>query len=447
MSGASSHAQQVVPRTAASVPAPDTSLEPQVVTLSLNKAQLIDLPLPARDVVIATPGIADIIVKTPRQAYMVGKAFGETNVFFVGNDGNVILHLAVRVEPELKSALKSIHSYLPKTSIKLEGVNGSVVISGTAPTPKDASDALGILKRFIPEGTEIINMVRISGDTQVMLQVKIAEMERSITKKLGFNTTLDGNILGEPFNMTSTVSPATVISGAVGINTLGIGAPTFNTLETHGLLKTLSEPTLIATSGETANFLAGGEYPTVSGIATDSGTPTYTLKTFGVALSFTPVVMANNQINIRIQTEVSRVSAENQLTLGDGTVISGTANRRASSTVMLASGGSLMIAGLLEDKDVTTMTGAPWIKNLPILGALFRSHDFINNRTELVIMVTAYLIRPPKKGRQLALPTDGFVSPADSDLYLLGRLHKQYGKGENFDSFPNFLGPIGYMME
>lgn len=441
-------AQQVMPATAKPLTLPETGAEPQRVVLPLGKTHLVDLPLPARDVIIANPDVADVIVKTPTRTYIVANAIGETNVFFIGTDGDVILHMTVAVEIDLSGAQKAIEALLPDAKIELRGINGSVGISGVVRTARESADVADIVNRYLGTEDAIINMLKILGDQQVMLKVRIAEIDRTVTKDFGISATVSEGIGDTAFTIVGTAAAAVtnpVATGSIAINAFGIGDAAYRALETEGLTKTLAEPVLTAISGETANFLAGGSVPVQAGVD-DSGVAVFELHEIGVALSFTPVVLANNQISLRIATSTESISAANTVTnTVSGEIFTGFTTRRAETTVTLPSGGSIMIAGIIQDENSLTSSGTPWLKDIPILGALFRSHNFQNDETELVVMVTPYIVKPVETANQLALPTDGFIPASDADMYLFGRLHGQYGKGAALPT--TVVGPIGYIME
>ncbi len=443
-------AQQVAPVTSRPLPTPDTSIEPQAILLSAGQTQLIELPLPARDVIVANPAIADIIVKTPTRAYLIGQAFGRTNIFFVGENGDVILHLAVQVDVELAAANEAIKSLVPEAKVELKALNGGIVMTGTVPSAKSSADVANLVRRFLGVGgeVELVNMLRILGDLQVILKVRISEIARTVTKSFGISSNIDKTLNSKRFVLNSTPGvPANAFgTGTLVINALGIGTVSYGALESRGLTKTLAEPVLTAISGETANFLAGGSFPSAVG-TDDAGQPVFELQEFGVGLSFTPVVLANNQISLRISTEVSSISAENSTVTDSGVTLRGLATRRAETTVTLPSGGHIMIAGLVRNNNSTTVQGMPWLKDLPILGALFRSQSFQNDETELVVSVSAYVVRPIAFANKLALPTDGFIPASEADMYLLGELHKRYTGKRPLKAPRTVIGPIGYIME
>ena len=420
------------------------------IALSLSKARLFELRVPVRDVIVANPEIADVIIRSPTQAYIVAKKLGETNIFFAGPDGKIVLNLRIRVIVELDGARQAMKALLPNANIEVQGVKGTIVLSGVVRSAKDSADAAAIARRFVEKDADIINMLRIIADQQVLLKMRIAEIQRNALRTLGATTSFARTRGGRTFTLDTTGAGAGIAATTFGtifipIQKLGFRTTTFSALEKRGLVKTLAEPALVAMSGETANFLAGGEFPVVTGVDSNNN-PLIGFKKFGVALSFTPVVLANNQISLRIKTEVSRTSTENEVVVA-GVTVKGLTVRRADSTVTLNSGGSLMIAGLIQNDEFNQFDGVPWLKDLPILGALFRSHSFQQDESELIILVTAFLVHPVKPSLALSLPTDGFVPASDTDIYLLGQLYKRYSRKKTPPEVHMLKGPIGYIME
>jgi pilus assembly protein CpaC len=450
------NASPLVPVTSRKLSPKSLNITPETISIPLNKANLIRLSEPIRDVVIANPEIADVIVKTPTDVYIIGKSLGLTNVFLISENGQVARHILIAVESDIDAARKAIKALLTNGNIDVKGIGDSIVLTGTVPSPRESADAVAVARRFVKDDSNVINMLRIMKDLQVVLKVRVAEMSRSTVKNLSSSSTFSRLIKNRTISLaTASIFPADVIpaaTGSVTFNKFGLRDTAFTALEQQGLVKTLAEPALTAISGETANFLAGGEIPTPSGVD-NSGNLIVEFKEFGVALSFTPVVLDKNQISLRISTEVSRQSDENKLVLPFGTAdqtvdVLGISIRRAESTVNLASGTSMMIAGLLERNETNVIDGTPLLKDIPILGALFRSEAFQRNYTELVIIVTPYIIRPVDPSTKLKLPTDGFVTASDIDMYLFGRLYKQYGSSKNAaEKIPVLHGPVGYIMK
>ena len=425
---------------------PDNAKQ-ETVSIQMGKTRLITLAAPVRDVIVPNPGIVDVIIKRPTEIYLVAKAVGETNVFFVGTGGNIMLHMEAVVHVGLEGAKAAIAAVFPDGGIHLEAVNKSIIISGTVASAQQSANAARVVRTFVQNDSDVINMLRIVGDQQVLLKVRVAEIQRSVVKNLGTSLSFSS---GSSFGL-STVGalggPATRAFGAAfaSVSEIGLDNGTISALESRGLAKTLAEPALVSISGETANFLAGGEFPVPTG-RDENNNVTVDFKNFGVSLSFTPVVLSSRQINLRIKTEVSRLDSSQQVQLF-GTTINGLSVRRADSTVSMTSGGSIMIAGMLQNDEFNDIEGLPWLKDIPVLGALFASKGFQNNQTELVVMVTAYIARPTQPGTELALPTDGFVPSSDFDFYLMGRLYKRYAKKAQAEKIPMVQGPVGYLME
>lgn len=427
---------------------------PSTISISLNKARLVNLQRPVRDVVVSNPEIADVIVKTPTTAYLVAKSVGETNVFFVGADGKVVLHNAVRVNTNIAAARQALKDLLPGVQIDVEAVGNSIVLKGNVSSAEDSAGSVAVARQFVEDDANVINMLKILADQQVLLQVRVAEVQRNVVKNLAAATSFSSRILRRPLTAVTGggnafTSPA--IAGTLSLNFLGFGQTGFTALERQGMVKTLAEPALTAISGESASFLAGGEFPVPSGIDSN-GNLIVEFREFGVALSFTPVVLGDGRISLRIETEVSRQAAENTLVLPFGTNnqtvnVIGLSVRRASSTINLPSGGNLMIAGLIQNDEFNSVDGAPGLKDIPILGALFRSEQFIRNKTELIVLVRAFLVRSVEPASPLSLPTDGFAPSSDFDLYLLGRLHAKYGGDKSSGEIPLIDGPFGYIMK
>ena len=437
---------------------------PGLIALSLNKAMIFDLPVDARDVLVANPEIADVVIKTPRRAYVLGQGIGDTNGYFFDEQGSEILRLEVRVELDLSGLRSVLAEVLPNERIKVTAANQNIILTGSVRSAKAAEDARLVARRFVADDAEIVNLLGIGSVQQVLLRVRIAEMQRSIVKELGFNTQLRSVLKPTPhvFDLRSGKQEAfgLGIAQAAFPNTFGLLDLDFlslgifdalevliDVLERQGLVKTLAEPTLIAVSGENANFLVGGEFPVPSGLD-NSGNIKIEFKQFGVVLTFTPVVLESGLISLKISTEVSALSFETQIVL-QGVTVPGLAINRAETTVELPSGGTLVIAGLLQDDIIDTIEGIPGLKDIPVLGALFRSTAFKKKETELVVTVTPYLVRSVNE-QSISLPTDGFAPASDFDRYLLGRLYKVYAKPKQTDQWPpvgRLLGPVGYIME
>jgi pilus assembly protein CpaC len=433
------------------------------VTLGLNKAAIIELPADAADVLVSNPAIVDAIVRTPRRIYILGLTVGQTNAFFFSDSGKQLLNLEINVQRDMGALDDILAKHFPKMDIRVESINDNIVLTGTVPSASIAEQARDIAVRYVGKPEQVLSMLNVAGREQVMIRVRVAEMQRVISKQLGINltgTVVSGGVpmllnTSNPFSLLGrSLSPDSGV--AIGDAATNNVEGTLRTLERAGIVKLLAEPNLTAISGEEAKFLAGGEFPVP--VAKDAnGNITLEFKPFGVGLAFTPVVLSEGRISLKIATEVSEITTEGAFTLAgqtitnsDGTTstvsgltIPGLRVRRANSVVEMPSGGSLMIAGLLRDDLKQNIDGLPGVKDLPVLGALFRSRDFQANQTELVVIVSAVLV-DPVSGRELAAPTDGYVPPNDAEAYANGQMNATY-RGPSPTSQPN--SSAGYIIE
>jgi pilus assembly protein CpaC len=425
------------------------------VKLGLGKSIVVDLPRDAKDVLVSSPKVADAVMRTARRAYLIGQEVGQTNVFFFDVAGRQIAVIELSVDRDTASLAQSIRQLVPGTDVKIEGVGDNMVLTGTAPTASDAEKAVDIAGRFAGDPAKVLNMITVEGSEQVFLKVTVAEVKRQVLKQFGIDLNLQinstqilANVLSNPaFGLGLPQIPA--LSGPVQWTdgTTAIGAQV-RALESRGLLRVLAEPTLSAISGETANFLAGGEFPVPVGQSCDSQTGLCQLqiefKPFGVALAFTPVVMSGGRISLKIKTEVSEIDRQSEVILQD-TRIPGIKTRRTDTTVELPSGGSLALAGLIQQDTKQVMNAVPGIGDIPILGTLFRSRDFQNDETELVILATPFLVKPTARD-DLARPDKNFAPSSDPGAILLGRLNRLYGLADE-NPASNYRGPIGFIVE
>jgi pilus assembly protein CpaC len=423
----------------------------QDIVLSIGRGQLVTVPGNMADIFVANEAIADVQVKSQRQLYVFGKAGGETTVYASNSAGDIIWSANVRVGSNLDSIDQMLGLAMPEANIQVATMgSNTVLLTGTVAAPEDAAEAERLAAAFLGEGANVVSRLRMSTPLQVNLRVRFAEVSRSLVRSLGMNlTTIDAtggfqfglsngrnitsahNVLGGPLGMGSTVNgcilpilpngtctgttPGTAVTPAQGLGTLAgmgrfLGLDILGALdagETMGLVTTLSEPNLTALSGETAEFLAGGEFPIP--LSQGLGTTTIEYKKFGVSLAYTPTVLANGRISIRVRPEVSELSSQGAVTINNFTIPALTV-RRAETTVELGSGQSFMIAGLMSNNAQNTIEKLPGAGDLPIIGALFRSTEFRKNQTELVIVVTPYLVRPVSDS-EIVLPTDGFEAP------------------------------------
>ncbi len=409
----------------------------ETLNLSQNTGTLVRLSAPMSDVFVANDSIADVQVRSSTQLYVFGKGSGETTVYATDKSGRVVYAANVRVGTNVGSVGEMLRLAMPESSIQATPMNNLVLLTGTVGSPDDVSEAQRLVQAYVGEGTQVVSRLRSATPLQVTLKVKIAEVSRSVVKQIGVNLlsrdasggTLFGIGQGSagafPTPATSD-SPATgtifnVIPGGTSLGLAGklLGLDILSTLdlaESDGLVTTLAEPNLTALSGETASFLAGGEFPIP--ISQELGSVTIEYKQYGVGLAFTPIVLADGRISMRVRPEVSELSNEGSIKL-NGFNVPALTTRRAETTVELGSGQSFMIAGLLRNANTNDITKAPFLGDLPILGALFRSTKYRRAETELVIIVTPYLVRP--SSNHLALPTDGYRAPTSGQMVVGGQ--------------------------
>lgn len=421
------------------------------VVLGLNKAAVVELPVSARDVLVSDPAIVDAVVRTPKRIYLIGLKVGQTNAFFFNKTGKQIVNLEIRVERDLAGLRTSLHQYFPEARIDVQAMNDHIVLSGSVANAAEADKAKDLAARYVGSADQVLNMLTIEGKEQVMLKVTVAEMQRSVIKQLGVDLTTAGSLGNLALNL-ATSNPFSIQGAALGGATAGGTLTTGNTtlgaslkaLEEDGLVRTLAEPTLTAISGEGAKFLAGGEFPVPTAKDKD-GNITVTYKPFGVGLAFTPVVLSEGRISLKISTEVSELTTQGQV-VQNGLTIPALKVRRAETTLEMPSGGSLVMAGLLSDSTKQNIDGVPGAKDLPVLGQLFRSRDYQKNETELVIIVTPYVVDPVSR-KELALPTDGYAPASDMDTILMGRLNATYGNKNAAPTDKQLKGPVGFVVD
>jgi pilus assembly protein CpaC len=437
----------------------DLSTNDSQLEIEVNKGVLVRLPKPASAVFVANPGFADIAVKSPTLVYVMGKRTGVTTLFAVDDKDGVLADVTLSVTHNLTDIRSSISSLLPNTQVEASSVPGGLLLSGLVNSPREAEEARRIGARFLAENEALINQVLVVGPNQVNLRVRIAEVSRNVLKRLGFNFDILGSIgnfafglaTGRPF--VTGIGAAAGLADSSGVLSGGFTSGNFDAngiidaLEDEGLVTLLAEPNLTALSGETASFLAGGEFPIP--IAQDDGKITVEFKQFGVSLAFTPTIVSDNRISLKVLPEVSALSSSGSVQL-NGINIPALSTRRADTTVELGSGQSFAIAGLLQADSNQSVNETPGLSEIPVLGALFRSTNFQRRETELVIIVTPYLVRPVSS-TALSVPTDGFEVPDDYDRVIKGETRRQKQKPtqrtpqtSDFDG-PN--GPSGFELD
>jgi pilus assembly protein CpaC len=386
----------------------------------INKSQVLKVDQPFTELLIGNPEIADVVALTNQSVYVLGKQLGTTNLTIYGPRRQLLAVLDLAVTYDVESLKAKLHDVMPGEMIEVRPVNGGILLSGRVSNASSLNDALAIAEQYAPKA--VTNAMSVQGSQQVMLQVKFAEVSRNVVRELGIGHDLA--VTGDlAFNLiTSSGLPISPFPfGVGGFDTDGDGRSLeteFQTLEQNGLVRTLAEPNLIALSGDTANFLAGGEFPIP--VESEDDTVTVEFKEFGVALAFTPTVIGKDLINLVVAPEVSRIDPTVSIVV-DGLEIPGLSTRRAKTTIELRDGQSFAIAGLLQEDYQNAISGIPWLSDIPILGLLFRSTGFQRNETELVILVTPRLVKPAQSMAELATPVDRLVLPTDAELFLFGQ--------------------------
>ena len=433
------------------------ALEDDPLLIEISKGQLLRLDRPASTIFVAEPNIADIQVKSPTLIYVFGKAVGETTLYAVDARERVILARPLRITHNLSQLKAALRRVVPNGKIDAHSITGGLVLSGDVRTGTEAEDARLLAARFLTAKEEVLNRIRVTGPNQINLRVKIAEVSRTIIKDFGFNfdAVLTGAISGDPFtaSLLQGVLPSTATRlNSVNNLTFNVTRGDFNinavvdALEDEGLATVLAEPNLTATSGETASFLAGGEFPIP--IPQEDNTIGIVFKKFGVSLSFTPTIIGDGRISLRVFPEVSQLSTSGSVEIS-GFSIPSLTTRRAETTVELGSGQSFAIAGLLQNNIDHDIKEYPGLADIPVLGALFRSTRFRRDETELMIIVTPYIVRPVNE--KLAAPTDGLVAPSDIERILMGQIYRPQlpdGGGAPIDPKGGRLsGPVGFLLE
>jgi pilus assembly protein CpaC len=413
------------------------------VRLSLGEGQMVNLPRSVASVWTSNPKVADVYVNNPHQINLFGKDNGEATVIATAADGSVVYGAQVRVSQNLPSINDVLRTAMPESDVRVVNVGQTAILMGTVASPEDAAFAQQVASSELNPGVDlskegamckicVINRLKVATPLQVTLKVKIAEVSRDVLKQIGVNLFSTDATGGFKFGVAQGATNAAggspfSVSGIVGGTTLGAAGKllglnlsgAIDLAQTDGLATILAEPNLTALSGETASFLAGGEFPIP--VSQSLGAVTIEYKQYGVGLAFTPIVLADGRISMRVRPEVSELSDAGSVTLNNFKVPALT-TRRAETTVELGSGQSMMIAGLLRNTNSNSITKAPFLGDLPILGMLFRSTKFQRQETELVVIVTPYLVRPVSG--QLATPTSGYRATTDVEQVMEGQTFK-----------------------
>jgi pilus assembly protein CpaC len=439
-------------------------ISPTGVPLALEpgKGIILRLERPAGNIFVADPAIADVQVKSPTVVYVIGKAPGTTTLFALDKQDQVLLNSQIEVRTDTGSLQRAMQQLLPGTSATVRSVNDSIVLEGSVKSAAEGDDLRKIAARYVTDDKQIVNKLKIDAPNQVNLRVRVAEVSRTVEKQFGidwfnaantgaaaFGLVSGGTAITAATSSASTIAPFlpgfnssstapqffnTQGTGLLSSNTtsnlyggLNVGSKSINALvsalENEGLITILAEPNLTAVSGQKASFLAGGQFPVPVPQASGSGTViTIDYKSFGVSLAFVATILGSNRISLHVEPEVSQIDTSNEVSIA-GTTVPGISTRKAETTVELASGQTFAIAGLMQNNLTQQLNKYPWLGDLPVLGALFRSEAFQRNESELVILVTPYIVRPVSSSEQMAMPTDGLTTPNDAERVFMGQLN------------------------
>ncbi len=438
------------------------------LSLGIGKSIVVDLPRDVKDVLVADPKIANAVVRSAQRAYIIGAAVGSTNIVFFDASGQQIAAYDIAVKRDLNGLRAALRQILPHASIQVEGLGDGVMLSGSVASPIEAQQAADLAVRLVGKPELVANSISVRGRDQVMLKVTVAEVQRDIVKQLGidlsatmsygtavvnFNNANPFTAYGRPLVDTN------ALSGSFGgVNGVPAVTATLRAMESAGVVRTLAEPNLTAISGESATFVSGGEFPIPAGYSCDPTTHVCTtqisFKKFGISLNFTPMVLSEGRISLRVMTEVSELSNDNAITLSQA-VTSNTVNsltvpsiktRRADTTLEIPSGGSMAMAGLITEQTKQAMNGLPGMAQIPVLGSLFRSRDYVNRNSELMILVTPYIVRAVAQ-KDLSRPDDGFAAASDPQSDLLGSINRIYGAPGSIPPGRTYRGAYGFITD
>jgi pilus assembly protein CpaC len=444
--------------------AADIPAKVRFLAIGVGKSVILDLPRDVKDVLVADPKIANAVIRSAQRAYIIGAAVGQTNVVFFDADGRQISSYDIAVKRDLNGVRTALKQMLPSAGIQAEGIGDSVMLTGSVATSVEAQQAGDLAGRLVGGADKVLNSIVVRGRDQVMLKVTVAEVQRSIIKQLGVDLSASMNYGTAVVNFnnanpfTANNGPLVPSNGATASALTKAGLPsvtaTLRAMENAGVVRTLAEPNLTAISGESATFISGGEFPIPTGVTCQTSTngtvgqcaPSIAFKKFGISLNFTPVVLTEGRISLRVMTEVSEVSNDNSITV-TGITVPSVKTRRAETTLEIPSGGSMAMAGLIQDQTKAAINGLPGLSQLPVLGTLFRSRDFQDNKTELMVIVTPYVVRAVAQ-KDLSRPDDGFASASDPQSDLLGSINRIYGvPGRTDPAARSYRGTYGFITD
>ena len=430
------------------------------IQLGVGRSMIVDLPEDAAEIFVGEPKVANAIVRSARRIYISTLSAGQTTIFALGTNGRKIAVLEITVGRDVGELSRLFDAAIPGHDVHIKTVGGSIILTGSVASAGEAQKALDIATGFLSGGdasdakntSKVVNSLTIRGLDQVSLRVTVSEIRRDIIKQLGINMSVTGGSNGmqslnwtNPFSFNgSAANESTVFGWGMGSASF---AATLQAYEQQGVARVLAEPTVTSVSGETAKFLAGGTIPIPGGESCANGSCTLSIvqQPYGVSLNFTPLVLSQGRIQLRIATEVTDVDSSKTLQIAN-TAIPGFRTRKNETTVELPSGGSIATAGLISSETQSAISGLPGLMNLPVLGALFRSRDYLRQETELLIVVTPFIVHavdPKDKQR----PDAGFVDASDPQGWLLGKVNRIYSSSNSDDHLPTFKGRVGFITD
>jgi pilus assembly protein CpaC len=434
------------------------------ISMGVGKSVIVDLPQDAAEIFVGNPKVANAIVRSARKLYVIGLDNGQTTVFALDKEGRQIAALQISIGRDVGELQQILQAAMPNTNVIARTINDTIILSGEVDSPEEAQRADDIAQGFVKEigagGASssqdlVVNSLVIRGRDQVMLKVTVAEIRRDVAKQLGLTSSTWGPFTQfNPFGINGNIatSPTGQSSGITLHNPSNTVSATLQAFERYGVTHVLAEPTVSAVSGETATFVVGGEFPipgppttcpgTTSTSAVCSGGAIY--QPYGISLTFSPIVLSEGRILLHLSTEVTDIDNTKTVFI-QGVPTPGLLTRKNSTSVELPSGGSIVSAGLLQTETAQVINGFPGLMNLPILGTLFRSRDYQREETELLVIVTPYLVQATSAA-SLARPDDGFADSTDPQAWLLGRVNRLYASPNNPEAIKNFRGHVGFIV-
>jgi pilus assembly protein CpaC len=459
---ASAAESEAAPATTSSIQSAPVKV--RFLSLGIGKSAIVDLPRDAKDVLVADPKIANAVIRSSQRAYIIGAGIGQTNVVFFDADGQQIAAYDIAIKRDLNGVRAALKQLLPGAAIQAEGLGEGVMLTGSVATPIEAQQAGDVVSRLVGGADKVVNSIVVKGRDQVMLKVSVAEVQRNIIKQLGIDLSANMNYgtavvnfnNSNPFtaNGSPLVSGNSLVTQAVNKAGLPTVTATLRAMESAGVIRTLAEPNLTAISGESATFIVGGEFPFPTGVTCQTNTtsntvgncaPSIAFKKFGISLNFTPVVLTEGKISLRVMTEVSEPSNDNSVQI-TGVNVPSLKTRRAETTLEIPSGGSLAMAGLIQEETKQAVNGMPGVDQIPVLGQLFRSQDYVNNQTELMVIVTPYVVRAVAQ-KELSRPDDGFAPASDAQSALFGQIARLYGVPARVEPIANHQANFGFIID